>query len=78
MKFGLRKLTDAEARLVAVQAQCAGHLDEIRACFKPGVKTCLTVRTPGEPERDFVMTDDSLDEVKAMLGRRAAAGPDNG
>jgi hypothetical protein len=50
----------------------AGLMDEIVACFKPGVKITVLVRTPDHPNRDFCMTDDNMDEAIAMLHRRKA------
>jgi hypothetical protein len=53
-----------------VNDACASHLATIATYFKPGAKLCLTVRFPGLPERDFLLTDDALPEVVAMLTRR--------
>lgn len=50
------------------------HMDAIVACFKPGVKITVLVRVPEHPDRDFLMTDDDIDEVIAMAQRRKAAG----
>lgn len=44
----------------------------IRDVFKPGVKLTVLVRTPGNPTYDFMMTDDDLAEVSAMVERRRA------
>lgn len=52
----------------------ATRMDEIVTCFKPGVKITVLVRTPGFPERDFMMTDDESAEIIAMVQRRQAAG----
>lgn len=52
--------------------EVAGHMDEIVALFKPGVKITVVVRTPGFPDRDMLMTDDDLAEVRAMIERRAS------
>lgn len=48
----------------------ADAMDTILSCFKSGSKITVLVRTPGFPERDFCMTDDSLSEVTAMIERR--------
>lgn len=55
-----------------VNAYASQRLDDIRSCFKPGAKLFLAVRAPGYPERDFVLTDDNLDEVMALIERRKA------
>lgn len=51
----------------------AGAMDTILGCFKSGSKITVLVRTPGFPERDFCMTDDSFPEVIAMIARRQRA-----
>lgn len=53
-----------------VQDIVSEHMDAIKRCFKRGVKITVMVRTPNLPDRDFMMTDDSLDEVLKMLARR--------
>ncbi len=55
----------------------ADHMDGILGCFKPGVKIAVLVRTPGFPERDFLMTDDVIPELMNLLARRAAVPADN-
>lgn len=50
------------------------HMEAIVACFKPGVKITVLVRTPDHPTRDFCMTDDNLAEVIEMVKRRQAEG----
>jgi predicted methyltransferase len=49
-------------------------LDRIKACFKPGVKVMVLVRTEGDAagKRDFVMGDDDPQEAMNMLARRMA------
>lgn len=54
-----------------VRDEIAEHLDEIRLLFKPGVKITVLVRTPDYPDRDFMLSDDDLGEVSAMVGRSA-------
>jgi hypothetical protein len=56
-----------------VQEIVAVHMDEIARLFKPGVKIAVLVRTPGFPDRDFMMTDDATSELIAMVERRAKA-----
>jgi hypothetical protein len=46
------------------------HMDRIVSQFKPGVKITVLVRTPGFPDRDFMMTNDEFDELLAMIIRR--------
>ena len=48
----------------------AVHMDHILTTFKPGCKIAVLVRTPGHPDRDFVMTNDETTELIAMLQRR--------
>lgn len=60
--------------LEVVQKAVVGHMEVIRAYFKPGVKITVVVRTPKNPERDFVITDDEPNEVVAVMERRKAAG----
>lgn len=61
------------ALLQAVSQAVAGHMDKIVACFKPGVKITVLVRTPDFPDRDFCMTDDTYPEIIEMLKRRMIA-----
>jgi hypothetical protein len=60
-------------KMERVRAHIAMHLDGMLEAFKPGVKITVLVRTPGLPDRDFVMTDDTTDEAIDMLRRRAEA-----
>lgn len=53
----------------------SGHMDEIVGLFKPGAKIAILVRSPGHPDRDFMMTDDSIEELEQMLARRKAKKP---
>ena len=61
--------------LALTQSFVAARMEEIVGRFKPGVKITVLVRTPGFPDRDFMMTDDTDVEIRAMLDRRFAAGP---
>jgi len=56
-----------------VQESVSDHMDEILALFKSGAKICVLVRTPHHPDRDFMMTNDHLDELAAMIQRRKDA-----
>lgn len=60
------------------QRTVAGHMEAIVACFKPGVKITVLVRTPSHPDgaRDFLMTDDDLGEALKAIEIRRAAGMD--
>lgn len=59
--------------LEALRNEASDYLDRIRERFKPGVKVTLIVRRPGEPTQDFMLTDDDLQEVSALIDRRSAA-----
>lgn len=59
--------------LEVVQNDVSDYMDGIKKLFKPGVKIAVLVRTPGYPERDFMMTDDTTGELAAMIERRAKA-----
>lgn len=59
-------------KVIAAEREAAVHLDRIAAMFKPGVKLTLIVRTPGNDEADFTMSDDDLLEVVKVLERRMA------
>lgn len=59
--------------LEIVQHDVSDYLDDIKNLFKPGVKIAVLVRTLGYPERDFMMTDDTYDELIAMIERRKKA-----
>jgi hypothetical protein len=59
--------------LEMVQHDVSEYMDDIKRLFKPGVKIAVLVRTPGYPERDFMMTDDKIEELAAMIERRSQA-----
>jgi len=50
-------------------------LDRIKACFKPGVKVTVLVRTENDPEgrRDLMMGDDEPQEAMNLIARRMSA-----
>lgn len=51
----------------------ADLLDEVKKLFKPPMRLTLLVRMPDHPDgsRDFILTDDNLDEAsKAILRRK--------
>jgi len=49
-------------------------LDKIMEGFKPEAKITLLVRTPNEPDRDFLLTNDDLNEVLGAVQRRLHEG----
>ena len=63
--------------LEIARAEAGEHLDAVLRLFKPGAKGTLLVRSPeGESQpgaHDFVITNDDLAEVAAMIDRRRAA-----
>ena len=59
----------ASSKVRNVARVCEEHLHDIAELFKPGAKITLLVRRPGEPDQDFMLTIDDLDEVSAMLER---------
>lgn len=46
----------------------------IKPLFKPGVKVAVIIRTPGHEGREVIVTDDDLNEVRAVVIRRTATG----
>lgn len=64
------KVVDPVAHAAEVATE---HMEAVRALFMPGVKITLAVRRDGRPEHDFLLTDDDLGEVIAMLRRRQEA-----
>jgi hypothetical protein len=61
-------MTLAEAQYIV-----SDHMTDILRCFKPGAKITVTVRTPDYPDRDFLMTNDDLPEVRKLIERRISA-----
>lgn len=63
--------------LEIARAEAGEHLDAVLQLFRPGAKGTLLVRSPdGESQpgaHDFVITNDDLAEVAAMIDRRRAA-----
>lgn len=60
-------------KLVIAAENVGQHMDAILSNFLPGAKITVLVRRPGEPERDFMMTDDDPLEAIAMIQRRTSA-----
>lgn len=74
---GLNALIDRLSRpplspLEQAKANVADHMDAILKNFVPGAKIAVLVRRPGEPTRDFMLTDDDPDELISMIQRRKA------
>lgn len=59
--------------LERVGAEVSRHMDEILSLFKPGCFITVTVRFPGRPDLDFMMSNDMAAEVIAMVQRREEA-----
>lgn len=55
--------------LELTQQKTAECMDKILKCFKPGAKILVAVRREGKPEQDFVMTNDDLEQMEALLVR---------
>jgi hypothetical protein len=66
-------MTSLSPKMERVRDHIAWCLDRVKEAFKPGVKITILVRTPGLPDRDFAMTDDTWEEAIGMLQRRSEA-----
>lgn len=53
----------------------ADHMDAILACWKPGKKITVIVRSPDFPDgsRDFIQTNDTIDDAITALQLRKTA-----
>lgn len=49
------------------------YMDKISKFFKQPAEVTLIVRRPGFPEQDFMLTNDDLNEVIALVNRRINA-----
>ena len=58
-----------DLNLQIAREQASGHLEQIARLFKPGAKLTLLVRTPGNDEADFLLTNDDLDAVTPAIER---------
>lgn len=59
--------------LQEVAGICGGHLEDIRAQFKPGAKITLVVRhgkTDTQEASDFILMDDDQEEAVAAIRRQ--------
>jgi len=61
-----------------MHARCSEHLEQIQSLFKDGAKVTLIVRTPGFPERDVLLSDDTLEGAGEVLERTKTRKPSNG
>jgi hypothetical protein len=61
---------DLAQRLQYIANDCGDHMNAVAKHFKAGAEVTLIVRSPGFPERDFMLTNDDLDEVAAVIERR--------
>lgn len=59
------------AHLLLVQREVAEAMDRILSHFKDGAKITVVVRSPGYPDRDFMMTNDDTAELVKLIERRA-------
>jgi hypothetical protein len=51
------------------------RLDEIANLFRdPEVQVSLIIRTPSAPNGEILVTNDDLDQLRAVIDRREAAG----
>lgn len=54
----------------------SARMNEILSKFKPGTKITVLVRTPGNDEADFVLSDEeSFEPVEAMIERTKKRAP---
>jgi hypothetical protein len=52
-----------------VHQEVSAFLTEAERFFKPGVKLTFIMRRPDNDECDILITDDSLDELAAVIER---------
>lgn len=69
-------MKDHAVRLM--HARCTEHLEQISQLFKDGAKVTLIVRTPGFPERDVLLSDDTLEGANEVIERTKTRKPVNG
>ena len=60
----------SKEKLEAAASAVAGHMEGILTNFLPGAKITVLVRRPGEPTKDFMMTNDDPAEAISMIERR--------
>lgn len=59
---------------VQLHDNIAPLLDAARKHFVPGVKMTLIVRSPGHDDRDIIISDDELPEVRKVVERKLTKG----
>lgn len=69
-------MSDHSVRLM--HARCTQHLEQIAELFKKDAKITLVVRMPGFPERDVLLTDDTIEGIAEVLERSKSRAPTNG
>lgn len=58
------------SKLRNVSEQVADHMDAMLKLFKQGAKITVIVRQPDKPDQDFLLTNDTLDDIAAVAMRR--------
>ncbi len=48
---------------------CCDALDGLKKMFKPGVQLSIIMRTPGDTEAEFVVSNDDMQELIEVLER---------
>lgn len=56
-------------KLAYARKESAWYMDRILELFKPGKKITILVRDPTDNEADFMMTNDQIPDLVAMLER---------
>lgn len=69
-------MTTISPKLINAYVAAADCLESMSQHWTVPVKLTLIVRQPGFPERDFLVSDDEMDEIIALVQRRRDA--DNG
>lgn len=63
-------------QLARVQQVVSSKMNGILDCFKAGAKITVIVRTPGNDEADFLMTnEEDLEKARTLIARRIEAVP---
>lgn len=69
-----QKGTFMSLALESARQNIALHMDKILQNFKKDAKITVLVRSPGHPDRDFLMTNDAIPDAIEALGRREKEG----
>lgn len=73
-RFGGHRLPRRDP-VEAAADEVAGVLADLESLFKPGAKLTFIARRPGNPDQDFMVTnDDDLVELEALVRRRRERG----